>query len=223
MADMNNNKNNEKDIKNYKEGVANIKQIPVVTMDTISLAHKIYKKFGYNAEAINAVSNLIDMIYVKDNALVIDGTIIETQNGELVAVGNNSEQNESCENCKSCVENTEFVRLFDYPDVNELNKAIDDFEELFEDRPYLVMNSDTLDIFEKCTRKFTCLDVEYDDVDCIKYDDCEDCPFESNEEGTVDVNYDRESDTIASYYFHNEDEYTIVIDNDLAFGVVKIR
>ena len=46
MADMNNNKNNEKDIKKYKEGVANIKQIPVVTMDTISLAHKIYKKFG---------------------------------------------------------------------------------------------------------------------------------------------------------------------------------
>ena len=219
MTDMNNNKNNEKDIKNYKEGVANIKQIPVVTMDTISLAHKIYKKFGDNAEAINAVSNLIDMIYVKDNALVIDGTIID----ELITVGNNSEQNECCENCKSCVENTEFVSLFDYPDVNELNKAIDDFEKLFEDRPYLVMNSDTLDIFEKCTRKFTCLDVEHDDVDCIKYDDCEGCPFESNEEGTVDVNYDRESDTIASYYFHNEDEYTIVIDNDLAFGVVKIR
>ena len=219
MADMNNNKNNEKDIKKYKEGVANIKQIPVVTMDTISLAHKIYKKFGDNAEAINAVSNLIDMMYVKDDALVINGAIIN----ELIAVGNNSEQNESCENCKSCVENTEFVRLFDYPDVNELNKAIDDFEKLFEDRPYLVMNSDTLDIFEKCTRKFTCLDVEHDDVDCIKYDDCEGCPLESDEEGTVDIDYDRESDTIASYYFHNDDEYSIVIDNDLAFGVVKVR
>lgn len=223
MADMNNNKNNEKDIKNYKEGVANIKQIPVVTMDTISLAHKIYKKFGDNAEAINAVSNLIDMIYVKDNALVIDGTIIKTQNGELITVGNNSEQNKSCENCKSCVENTEFVRLFDYLNVQELNDVIDNFEKLFEDNPYLVMNSDTLNIFEKCTRKATCLDIEHDDVDCLKYNECKGCPFEPDEEGTVYIEHDCETGTITAYYFHNNNDYSIVVDNDLAFGVVKVR
>ena len=188
--------------------------VKVISSDALALAYEIQDKFGNNLEPIKALIH---------NTEIDNNGVLSICFEDLDLEDSDVNQNECCEDCNSCVENTEFVRLFDYLDVNELNKAIDDFEELFEDNPYLVMNSDTLDIFEKCTRKFTCLDVEHDDVDCIKYDDCEGCPLESDEEGTVDIEHDSETGTITAYYIHNDEEYTITIDNNLAFGVVKVR
>lgn len=189
--------------------------VKVISSDALALAYEIQDKFGNNLEPIKA---LIHNVEIDNNGVLsICFEDLDLENSDV-------NQNECCEDCNSCVENTEFVSLFGLPNVDELNNVIDDFEKLFEDNPYLVMNSDTLDIFEKCTRKFTCLDVEHDDdVDCIKYDDCEGCPLKSDEEGTVDIEHDCETGAITAYYFHNDNEYTIVIDNDLAFGVVKVR
>lgn len=204
-------------MKNKKINTTNkgkVTGVKVISSDALALAYEIQDKFGNNLEPIKA---LIHNVEIDNNG------VLSICFEDLDLEDSDVNQNECCEDCNSCVENTEFVRLFDYLDVNELNKAIDDFEKLFEDNPYLVMNSDTLDIFEKCTRKFTCLDVEHDDVDCIKYDDCEGCPLEFDEEGTVDIEHDSETGTITAYYIHNDEEYTITIDNNLAFGVVKVR
>ena len=188
--------------------------VKVISSEALALAYEIQDKFGNNLEPIKALLN---------NVEIDENGVLSICFEDLNLEDSDSEQNDCCENCKTYVENTKYVSLFGYPDVEELNKVIDGFEEQFEEAPYLVMNSDTLNIFEKCTRKATCLDVEHDNVDCIKYDDCEGCPFESDEEGTVYIEHNCETGTITAYYFHNDDEYTIVIDNDLAFGVVKLR
>ena len=191
-----------------------INGVKVISSEALALAYEIQDKFGNNLEPIKA---LLHNVEIDENGVL--SICFEDLNLE----DSDSEQNDCCENCKTYVENTKYVSLFGYPDVEELNKVIDGFEEQFEEAPYLVMNADTLNIFEKCTRKISCIDIETDDVDCEDYDECEGCPYESDEEGTVFIDHDCETGAISAYYFHNDDDYSIVIDNDLAFGVVKVR
>ncbi len=191
-----------------------INGIKVISSEALALAYEIQDKFGNNLELIKA---LLHNVEIDKNG------VLSICFEELNLEDSDSEQNDYCENCKTCVENTEYVSLFGYPDVEELNKVIDDFEDRFEEAPYLIMNEDTLNIFEKCTRKIGCLDFESDDVDCEEYDECKGCPYESDEEGTVFIEHDCEAGSISSYYFHNDVDYSIVVDNNLAFGIVKVR
>ena len=188
--------------------------VKVISSEALALAYEIQDKFGNNLEPIKALLN---------NVEIDENGVLSICFEDLNLEDSDSEQNDCCENCKTYVENIKYVSLFGYPDVESLNKVIDGFEEQFEEAPYLVMNADTLNVFEKCTRKISCIDIENDDVDCEDYDECEGCPYESDEEGTVFIDHDCETGAISAYYFHNDDDYSIVIDNDLAFGVVKVR
>ena len=188
--------------------------VKVISSEALALAYEIQDKFGNNLEPIKALLN---------NVEIDENGVLSICFEDLNLEDSDSEQNDCCENCKTYVENTKYVSLFGYPDVEELNSVIDNFEVQFGETPYLIMNEDTLNVFEKCTRKIGCLDFESDDVDCEKYDECEGCPYESDEEGTVFIDHDCETGAISAYYFHNDDDYSIVIDNDLAFGVVKVR
>lgn len=214
-------KNNQKNIKSIKDENtnANVHKVPMVSMDTIGLAHKIFSKFGNNAEAIKGVSAIIDMMKIQDNCIVL-----EVLNGKLLTFGENGGQDVPT---TEDTEERDWVRIFSDVSVEELNQAINQFETKFNDKPYLIMSADTLKIFEQFSDQYdienTCLGFDTDDVDCDDYDECEGCPYEPDDEGKVIVEHDCESGNITASYLHNDDDYTITIDNDLAFGVVKVR
>ena len=145
-----------------------INGVKVISSEALALAYEIQDKFGNNLEPIKA---LLHNVEIDENGVL--SICFEDLNLE----DSDSEQNDCCENCKTYVENIKYVSLFGYPDVEELNSVIDNFEVQFGETPYLIMNEDTLNVFEKCTRKIGCLDFESDDVDCEKYDECEGCPY----------------------------------------------
>lgn len=207
------------------ENKKEVHTIPVVSMDTISLANKIYTKFGDNPDVIKGVSKIIDMIELDGTTLCLHAP------EETFTFG--CDEKEKCSECGNSIDPTptsedrDYVRIFSELSVDDLNKAIKQFEAEFEDKPYLIMSKDTLRVFEQYANNTleatSCLNFDTNNIDCEDYDECIGCPYEPEEEGTVFIEHDCESGNSTACYFHNDEDYTITIDNDLAFGVVKVR
>lgn len=236
---------NDKVIKNDNSG--KIKQFPYEnnkkynnTNDIQEMIGDILTKFGDNENHMALVKGVI-------KSLVADGKGIRfeiPEDAEDFDPVNceNCEKKDSCDayqrydtitkseggsKAASANDERDWISLFGAPDIEELNRAISIFEEQFEDAPYLIMSSDTLKAFEVCTSQRTeassCLDLDTGDVDCNDYNECEGCPFEPDDVDSVIIERDCQSGKVTAFYLHDEDDYTITIDNDLPFGVVKVR
>lgn len=92
-------------------------------------------------------------------------------------------------------EDRDWIRIFDEIDISDLNRAIKHFEKEFNDIPYLIMSESTLVAFEESVG-------------------CHD---------RVVIEHDCEKHSITSSYLYTNTYYSIVVDNDLPFGVVKVR
>ena len=123
------------------------------------------------------------------------------ENDEVVSDCENCGQRDECKNCCDThltSDETDWVDIFGAVlDFDVLNDAIHSFETEFKNqRPYLVMSNLTLRVFEELSE-----------------------PITRNEEDVACVEHNCEKSTIYGCY----EGYTIVVDNDLGFGVVKVR
>ena len=195
-------------------------KIPVVSLDTISLAHKIYKKFGDNPEAIKGVGEIIDMMKIKDNCIVLE-LPDDSESEDIVSTPPITSANDATLNN----EYTDWVAIFNSElNLDSLNEMIEEYESNSDDTPYLVMNYNTLRVFEEMTNMVDELNCDEVDVhECAQTVDCADCEYCNDEADMVYIEHDSERNTINACYIHNDEEYTITIDNNLAFGVVKVR
>lgn len=115
-------------------------------------------------------------------------------------------------------EATNWVDIFGAKlDCNSLNCLINDFENKSKDKPYIFMSTETLSIFRYLSAPLDC-----DDVDCDSYEDCDCCPVVNNNNEVVVTNKSK-NETTEYFYFYKDEYYRIVIDDELAFGVVKAR
>ena len=207
------------------------------TEDIKGIVAMILDKFGNNKSYMKGIKTLIDKVQVDEEN---DTIFFEVEDGFDEFDCEDCDDKENCEVYKEMndgtdkniiptpiTEDRDWVRIFDNIDVNELNRAIDQFEKEFDNRPYLIMSEDTLMFFEQYSDQYdikdTCLGMDTDDVDCDDYEDCEGCPYEPDDEGKVVVEHDCETGNVTASYLHNDIDYIIAVDNNLAFGVVKVR
>lgn len=195
------------------------------TEDVKDIVAMILDKFSNNKNYMNGIKTLIDKVQIDEEN---DTIFFEVEDGF---------DESDCEDCddkeNSCIiptstsEDKDYVSIFSELSVDDLNKAIKQFESEFEDKPYLIMSKDTLMFFEQYSDQYdiknTCLEMDTDDVDCDDYEDCEGCPYEPDDEGKVVVEHECETGNVTASYLHNDNDYIIAIDNNLAFGVVKVR
>lgn len=207
------------------------------TEDVKDIVAMILDKFSNNKNYMSGIKTLIDKAQVDEEN---DTIFFEVEDGFDESDCEDCDDKENCAVYKEMndgtdkniiptpiTEDRDWVRIFDNVNVDDLNRAIDQFEKEFDDRPYLIMSEDTLKIFEQFSDQYdienTCLGFNTDDVDCDDYDECEGCPYETDDEGKVVVEHECETGNITASYLHNDEDYTITIDNNLAFGVVKVR
>lgn len=207
------------------------------TEDIKDIVAMILDKFSNNKNYMNGIKTLIDKVQIDEEN---DTIFFEVEDGFDESDCEDCDDKENCDVYKEMndgadkniiptpiTEDRDWVRIFDNVNVDDLNRAIDQFEKEFDDRPYLIMSEDTLKIFEQCVDYnntiSSCLNIETNDIDCEDYDGCNGCPYEPDTEGNVVVECDCQSGGVTAFYTHNDVEYTIVIDNNLAFGVVKVR
>ena len=205
---------------------AKVGKVQVISSEALALAGKISAKFPASdyKEVYELLNDFIDSLNVDE-----DGAITLEMFWDC-ADCNDSEDCEDCcavedEDEECVVENVDngIVSLFNsIPNTISLNEMIDSFEEQFDTDPYLVMDIKTLELFEYIQR-VDCLDFDNTGIDCDDFENCEGCPFDPEAEGCVTIENDDEADTIRACYYHNDKEYIILIDNTLAFGVVKVR
>ena len=206
------------------------------TDDIREILTDILDKFGDNENQMELVKGVV-------KSLIADG------NGIRFEIPEDAEDFDpvNCENCEkkdscdayqrydaitksegssdvaptSTTEERDWIRIFDDMSTDELNRAINQFEAEFDDEPYLIMSELTLKVFEEQCEGLTCEDMG---SLCCQIDDCEDCPAnDCGDEDMVIINHDCENGIFTACYLHHDVEYTIAIDNDLAFGVVKVR
>lgn len=200
------------------------KNIPILSHEIIMLAKKLYEKFDGDKGVIQTIDEFLDFITVDQHGNIhfsFPDTWVGSYDNDTAYGLDNSI------NPTPTSEDKDYVRIFGDLSIDDLNKAIKQFEAEFEDKPYLIMSKDTLRIFEQYANNTleatSCLNFDTNNIDCEDYDECIGCPYEPEEEGTVFIEHDCESGNSTACYFHNDEDYTITIDNDLAFGVVKVR
>lgn len=189
------------------------------TRDIKSIVAMILDKFSSNKNYMSGIITLINKVQVDEEN---DTIFFEVEDGF------DESDCEDCDDKENCcivptptLENTDYVRIFGDLFVDDLNRAIKQYKAEFDSYPYLIMNESTLKAFEDQCQGLTCSDMR---LVCDKIDDCDDCPVSDFDgEDMVIINYDCERGTFNAYYTHDDNDHTIVIDNDLAFGVVKVR
>lgn len=220
--------NDYKDIKNKPyDPTEDIKDIVAMILD----------KFSNNKNYMSGIKTLIDKVQVDEENNTI---FFEVEDGFDKSDCEDCDDKENCDVYKEMnnvadkniiptpiTKDRDWIRIFDDVNVDELNRAIDQFEKEFDDCPYLIMSKDTLMFFEQYSDQYdiknTCLGIDTDDVDCDDYEDCESCPYEPDDEGKVIVEHECETGNVTASYLHNDNDYIIAIDNNLPFGVVKVR
>ena len=124
---------------------------------------------------------------------------------------------------QTVTEETDCINIFNIPDLASLNTSIDVFENQHNSEPYLIMNLTTLRTFEELTCSENCFSINPNDINCNDYDNCTGCPYEKPSDNSVIIEHDCENQMFVANYFYKDNDYTILIDNKLTFGVVKIR
>lgn len=124
---------------------------------------------------------------------------------------------------QTATEETDCINIFNIPDLASLNTSIDVFENQHNSEPYLIMNLTTLRTFEELTCSENCFSINPNDINCDDYDNCTGCPYEKPSDNSVIIEHDCENQMFVANYFYKDNDYTILIDNKLTFGVVKIR
>ena len=194
------------------------KNIPILSHEIIMLAKKLYEKFDGDKGVIQTIDEFLDFITVDQNGDIhfnFPDTWVGSYDNDTAYGLDNSV------NPTPTSENTDYVRIFGDLSVDDLNRAIKQYKAEFDSYPYLIMNESTLKAFEDQCQGLTCSDMS---LICDKIDDCDDCPVSDFDgEDMVIINYDCEKGTFNAYYTHDDNNHTIVIDNNLAFGVVKVR
>lgn len=192
--------------------------IPILSHEIIMLAKKLYEKFDGDKGVIQTIDEFLDFITV-DQYGNIHFSFPDTWVGSYdndTAYGLDNSINPT-----PTSEDADYVRIFGDLSVDDLNKAIKQYKAEFDSYPYLIMNESTLKAFEDQCQGLTCSDMS---LICDKIDDCDDCPVSDFDgEDMVIINYDCEKGTFNAYYTHDDNNHTIVIDNNLPFGVVKVR
>ena len=231
MANLNNNKNNSNK-SNNKTNKAKVHKVPIISSEALALAGKVHSKFPASEyeEVYELLNDFVDSLNVDEDGIITLETFWEC--GDCIEGIDCDECKRKGIDCLDCdnvekytIENDDdgLVSLFNsVPDTTSLNEIIERFEEQFDTEPYLVMGMKTLEMFEYIQR-VDCLDFEDTEVDCDNYEDCKGCIFDPEAEGCVTIECDDETDMVKACYYHNDKEYTILIDNELAFGIVKVR
>lgn len=202
------------------------------TEDVKDIVAMILDKFSNNKNYMSGIKTLIDKVQVDEEN---DTIFFEVEDGFDESDCEDCDDKENCDTYKGmnnitdggCIvptstsEDTDYVRIFGDLSVDDLNRAIKQYKAEFDSYPYLIMNESTLKAFEDQCQGLTCSDMS---LICDKIDDCDDCPVSDFDgEDMVIINYDCEKGTFNAYYTHDDNNHTIVIDNNLAFGVVKVR
>ena len=142
-------------------------------------------------------------------------TLDDRKQGVLNMTNNkNNEKFKTVKN-KSKEENVDYVDIFGAKlDVDILNHAINAYEKKFNCSPYLIMSNATLESFERLT-----ITNIFDD--CGDYNDCDNCPHDAEcpNEDFVNIEYDYKTNIPYADYHGLK----ILVDNNLAFGIVKVR
>ena len=220
MADKINVENFDKKVEEMINDYKATKEKPYdPTEDVKDIVAMILDKFSNNKNYMSGIKTLINKVQVDEEN---DTIFFEVEDGfDKFDCEDCDDKESGCIVPTSTSENTDYVRIFGDLSVDDLNRAIKQYKAEFDSYPYLIMNESTLKAFEDQCQGLTCSDMS---LICDKIDDCDDCPVsEFDGEDMVIINYDCEKGTFNAYYTHDDNNHTIVIDNNLAFGVVKVR
>ena len=216
---MDNNKNNSNKINN-KTNKAKVHKVPIISSEALALAGKVHSKFPASEyeEVYELLNDFVDSLNVDEDGIITleafweCGDCIEGIDFEGIDCDecpddcDNDCETCTCRKCEKVYENADDkdedttepfdVMLFDI-DYNE-EALIEEINIAIEHngdnyKPYLIMSKATL--FE----------------------------FENFNDDQVYIEHRSEENLWAADYILNDTNYPIVIDNDLDFGVVKVR
>ena len=214
MANLNNNKNNSNK-SNNKTNKVKVHKVPIISSEALALAGKVHSKFPASEyeEVYELLNDFVDSLNVDEDGIITLGTFWEC--GDCIEGIDCDECPDDCDiDCESCTcrkceevyENADDededttepfdVMLFDI-DYNE-EALIEEINIAIEHngknyKPYLIMSKSTL------------------------------LEFENFNDEQVYIEHRSEEDLWVANYILNDTNYRIVIDNDLDFGVVKVR
>ena len=200
---------------NNKTNKAKVHKVPIISSEALSLARKVHSKFPTSEyeEVYELLNDFVDSLNVDEDGIITLETFWEC--GDCIEGIDCDECPDDCDiDCETCTcrkceevyENADDededttepfdVMLFDI-DYNE-EALIEEINIAIEHngkdyKPYLIMSKSTLFLFEK---------------------------FNDDQ---VYIEHRSEEDLWAADYILDDINYRIVIDNDLDFGVVKVR
>lgn len=211
---MNNNKNNSNK-SNNKTNKVKVHKVPIISSEALALAGKVHSKFPASEyeEVYELLNDFVDSLNVDEDGIITLETFWEC--GDCIEGIQCDECPDDCDiDCETCTcrkceeiyENADDededttepfdVILFDI-DYNE-EALIEEINIAIEHngkdyKPYLIMSKSTL------------------------------LEFENLNDEQVYIEHRSEENLWAADYILNDTNYRIVIDNDLDFGVVKVR
>ena len=214
---MDNNKNNSNK-SNNKTNKAKVHKVPIISSEALALAGKVHSKFPASEyeEVYELLNDFVDSLNVDEDGIITLGTFWEC--GDCIE-GIDCDEcpddcNIDCETCTCCK-------------CEEVYENADDEGEDVEDdtEPFDVMLFD-IDFNEEALIEEINIAIEHNGKNYKPYlimSKSTLLEFENFNDEQVYIEHRNEEDLWAADYILNDTNYRIVIDNDLAFGVVKVR
>lgn len=216
MANLNNNKNNSNKNDN-KTNKVKVHKVPIISSEALALAGKVHSKFPASEyeEVYELLNDFVDSLNVDEDGIITLGTFWE---------------------CGDCIEDIDCDECLDDCDIDcetctcrkceEVYESDDEYEDVEDDtNPFDVMLFD-IDFNEEALIEEINIAIEHNGKDYKPYlimSKSTLLEFENFNDEQVYIEHRSEEDLWSADYILNDTNYRIVIDNDLDFGVVKVR
>ena len=216
MANLNNNKNNSNK-SNNKTNKVKVHKVPIISSEALALAGKVHSKFPASEyeEVYELLNDFVDSLNVDEDGIITLETFWE---------------------CGDCIEGIDCDECPDDYDIDcetctcrkceEVYESDDGYEDVEDDtEPFDVMLFD-IDFNEEALIEEINIAIEHNGKNYKPYlimSKSTLLEFENFNDEQVYIEHRSEEDLWAADYILNDTNYRIVIDNDLDFGVVKVR